>query len=318
MNLIVIGGAGFIGTNFCKLVKSVKPDWKILILDKLTYASVKSNYPHEFEIIHFDICNTSNMYTLENVLTEVINEGKEKPIIINFAAETHVDNSIDNASTFIKTNIEGVFNILELSKRLDIRLIHISTDEVMGDLPINSSNKFNINSPLSPNNPYAATKAAAENLINSYINTYGIRANITRCTNNYGPWQHKEKLIPKTIVNLLNGNKATIYGTGNNIRDWIHVDDHCEGIIKVIEHGINGKTYMFGGNNELSNNDLVKQICKELELDESYISYIEDRKGHDRRYAIKKHTPGFTWTPKKSFNNCLKETIQWYKDNQHF
>jgi dTDP-glucose 4,6-dehydratase len=317
MRLIVTGGAGFIGTNFCKLVEDIRPDWKLIVLDKFTYASVRMATPHKYPVERFDITKHSDLDMLDRALIQELEDGIEKPIIINFAAESHVDNSIKDSSKFIQTNITGVHNLLELCRKHELRFIQISTDEVLGDLSLNSKTKFNINSPIAPNNPYAATKAAAENLVRSYIHTHNINANITRCTNNYGPFQHKEKLIPNVINRILDDEAALVYGTGENIRDWIHVEDHCQGIIQVLEKGKPGETYMFGGENELSNIELVRAICKELGKDDNYIKYIEDRKGHDRRYAIKKHTPGLYWKPKIKFEDGLKQTIEWYMD-RHF
>ena len=311
MKLFVIGGAGFIGSNFCHLVKELRPNWRMFVLDKFTYAANKDYLPDGVLSNKFDITSKADINMLDRSLEDV---DTSDAVIVNFAAESHVDNSINDASAFINTNIIGVYNLLEVCRRHSIRMIQISTDEVLGDLPLDGKNKFNINSPLAPNNPYAATKASAETLVRSYVKTHSVNANITRCTNNYGPRQHEEKMIPKSIINLLEDKPVTVYGTGDNIRDWIHVEDHCRGIIQVLEKGVSGETYMFGGNTELSNIDLVKMIIDELGKDDSYINYITDRKGHDLRYAIKKHTPGLIWTPKKKFKEEIGNLCNWYKE----
>lgn len=311
MRIIVIGGAGFIGSNFCQLIQKERPDWKLWVLDKYTYASNRDNLPKGILENYFDISKENSIKLFNEAFI-----GDIPDLIINFAAETHVDNSIENASEFVKTNINGVYNILQVCKDNNIRFIQISTDEVLGDLPLDSKEKFTKESPMKPNNPYAATKASAEHLVNSYIRTFGLNANITRCTNNYGKYQHIEKLIPKSITNLMDDKQIPIYGKGNNIRDWIHVEDHCRGILAVIEKGVSGETYMFGGNNEISNLELAETLCKLMDKDpKKYIKFVDNRLGHDLRYAIENETD-LDWKPIRSFEDGIKETINWYKNNK--
>ncbi|MBN1567696.1 MAG: dTDP-glucose 4,6-dehydratase [Acidobacteria bacterium] len=312
MKLLVTGGAGFIGSNFVRFVLERSQDCHVINLDKLTYAGNLENLAglendprHEF--IQGDICN-------ESVMRESLQKGVDA--VINFAAESHVDRSILHSSEFVQTNIVGTLNLLELCRKNRIRrFIQISTDEVYGSL--GSSGAFTEQSTIAPNSPYAASKASADLLVRSYCHTHGFPGIITRCSNNYGPYQFPEKLIPLLISNALSGIPLPIYGDGLNVRDWIHVRDHCAAIETVLHHGKNGEVYNVGARQELPNLEVARRILRALNKDESLITYVEDRPGHDRRYAIdsSKMETQLNWRARISFDAGLQETIQWYRSN---
>ncbi len=312
MKLLVTGGAGFIGANFIHYWVKRYPTDKIINLDKLTYAAdphnlmdVKTNKNYSF--IKGDI---SNKNTVERVASKV-------DAIINFAAESHVDRSIADSSNFLRSNITGVHNLLEVSKKHKIRFHQVSTDEVYGSLKLGSSKKFKETSKYAPKNPYAATKASADHLANAYYNTYDLPITISNCSNNYGLYQHPEKLIPKTIINAILGNTVPIYGNGLQIRDWIYVDDHCSAIDKILNKGVYGETYLIGVNNERHNIDVVKKILSKLKINENIIKFVADRPGHDVRYAIDstKIKRKLGWKPLFSFDESLEVTINYYIKN---
>jgi len=312
LRLLITGGAGFIGSNFVRYILGHYPDYQIVNLDKLTYAGNLENLSgleldprHEF--VQGDICDP-------DCVDGLLKKGMEA--VINFAAESHVDRSILQASDFVRTNVSGTLNLLELCRKNGIgRFIQISTDEVYGSLgPIGA---FTESSPISPNSPYAASKASADLLVRSYCHTHGFPGIITRCSNNYGPYQFPEKLIPLLISNALAGMPLPIYGDGMNVRDWIHVQDHCAAIDTVLHQGKDGEVYNVGARQELPNLDVVRLILKSLNKDESLIRYVEDRPGHDRRYAIdsSKLETQLHWHPKVSFDSGLRDTIAWYQQN---
>lgn len=312
LRLLVTGGAGFIGSNFVRFVLERYPDHRIVNLDKLTYAGNLENLSglekdprHEF--IQGDIGNP-------DCVGGIITKGVDA--VINFAAESHVDRSILHSSEFINTNIVGTLNLLELSRKHKVkRFIQISTDEVYGSL--GDSGAFSELSPIAPNSPYAASKASADLLVRSYCHTHGFPGIITRCSNNYGPYQFPEKLIPLLISNALAGMQLPIYGDGLNVRDWIHVRDHCAAVDTVLHKGKDGEVYNIGARQELPNLDVVRMILKVLGKDESLITFVEDRPGHDRRYAMDstKIETQLQWQPRIQFDSGLKQTIQWYLDN---
>ena len=321
--IIVTGGSGFIGSNLVNFL--IKKKYFVINIDKLTYSSNKFNDPirnkGNYRLFKFDINN-------KNKLINVIK--KSKPLaIFNLAAETHVDRSIDGPSAFIQTNILGTFNLLEslrfLQKRnLKIKLIHISTDEVYGD--IKNSLRSNENFKYDPSSPYSASKASADHLVKSYIRTYKINAVISNCCNNYGPYQFPEKLIPKMITNIFNNKELPIYAKGNNSREWIHVNDHCEALFTLYLKGKSGESYNVGTSMNLRNVDLVKKIikiCKELDIkigSKSKIKFVKDRPGHDFRYALdnKKIFNKLKWKSKTNFEEGLKNTVKWYLKNKSF
>ncbi|WP_458109930.1 dTDP-glucose 4,6-dehydratase [Bacillus zhangzhouensis] len=307
---LITGGAGFIGLNFVKLMLQ-ESDVRLTVFDKLTYASHPeevdqlSNLPH-FRFIQGDI-------TLQHELDQVFDEAYDA--IIHFAAESHVDRSIESAEPFIQTNVLGTYRMLEaVLKGKAKKLIHISTDEVYGDLELDDP-AFTEQTPLSPNNPYSASKASSDLLVKSYIHTHQLPAMITRCSNNYGPYQHEEKLIPTIIRKAVNGEKIPIYGDGQQIRDWLYVEDHARAVKQVVENGTAGQVYNIGGGNEKTNLDLTKTILTQLGISHDQIAFIQDRKGHDRRYAIdaSKLKGELGWVQETSFEEGIEKTINWYR-----
>ena len=314
MRILVTGGAGFIGSNFARLAMGgafSKMD-SITVLDSLTYAGNKQNLESlfgksDFNFVTGDICEPSNVLPL---LEDV-------DAVINFAAESHVDRSIKSASEFVRTNIAGVQVILDGIKKSgrQIRFLQVSTDEVYGSILEGS---WDEDSPLLPNSPYSASKAGGELLARSYHRTHGLDVVITRCSNNYGPYHFPEKLIPLFITNLLEGKKVPVYGSGKNVRDWLHVDDHCRGIYSVLTNGRSGEVYNIGGGQELTNNNITNLILEEMGADASSIEYVEDRKGHDLRYSVdwRKINKELDYQPLVKFEDGLKETIQWYRDHE--
>ena len=309
MNILVTGGAGFIGSNYVRRILdgTLTGISSIKVLDKLTYAGNLENFSktelNKFELIKADICDES---AVEKSLFNI-------DAVINFAAETHVDRSISSAGKFIETNILGTSVLLEKSLRKEINnFIQISTDEVYGSITEGSSKESD---PLLPNSPYSASKASADLLCRSYYRTYGFNTKITRCSNNYGPFQYPEKLIPFFVTNLINGKKLPIYGDGYNYRDWIHVDDHCEAIHKVLNHGTPGEIYNIGSCNELNNIEITHLILNFFGLDDTNIEFINDRKGHDFRYSVNWDKINVTlgYSPKVDFSTGFEDTLKWYK-----
>ena len=308
MNILVTGGCGFIGSNFCKYWKETHPQDSITVLDYMTYAVLPANMNLLFSlgisVIPGSICDVE--------LVDAI--VKDKDLIVHFAAETHVDNSIKNPFIFTQTNVIGTQTLLESSRKYNVRFHHISTDEVFGSLELTDP-KFTENTPYDPRSPYSASKASSDHLVRAYYHTYGLPITISNCSNNYGPHQHTEKLIPKTITNLLNGNKIPVYGAGLNVRDWIFCMDHCSAIDTIITKGTIGETYLVGGNCEMSNIDIIKKIISIMGMSEENIQFVEDRKGHDLRYAIdasKLNKLG--WSASMFIDNGLIKTIEWYKN----
>jgi len=306
--IFVTGAAGFIGSNFVHYLKSNTYD-NIVILDKLTYAASTDNLnPHTFPIEIVDIADKKK---LERIFQ------KYRPrFIFHFAAESHVDNSIEDATPFVETNVTGTLNLLELSVMYNVeKFHHISTDEVYGALGYDDP-PFTEETPYNPQNPYSASKAASDHFVTAFGNTYGLPVVITNCSNNYGPRQNKEKLIPKTINNILEGKKIPVYAQGQNIRDWIYVEDHCRAIMEVWYGGGVGQKYNIGGECEVKNIDLVKTIIRLMNASEDLIEYVEDRPGHDLRYAIDnakiKNTVAFK--PQHTLEEGLLKTINWYKN----
>ena len=317
MTVIVTGGAGFIGSNFIFHMLEKHPDYRIICLDKLTYAgnlstleSVMGN--ENFAFVKADICDRTAVYSLFE---------KEKPnIVVNFAAESHVARSIENPDIFLQTNIIGTSVLLDACRKYGIDRYHqVSTDEVYGDLPLDRPDLFfTETTPLHTSSPYSSSKAAADLLTLSYHRTYGLPVTISRCSNNYGPYHFPEKLIPLMIANALNDKPLPVYGEGKNVRDWLYVEDHCKAIDLIIHKGRVGEVYNVGGHNEKQNIEIVKIICKELGKSESLITYVTDRKGHDLRYAIdpSKISNELGWLPETKFEQGIKKTIKWYFENR--
>jgi dTDP-glucose 4,6-dehydratase len=315
MKLLITGGAGFIGSNFILYWLKKYPQDKIVNLDKLTYAgnlenlkSVEKNPNYEF--VQGDICNP----TLVNSLTEKVDA------IVHFAAESHVDRSILDPAPFIKTNIEGTYVLLEAAVKNKIKKFHhVSTDEVFGALELKSKEKFNDQTAYNPRSPYSASKAASDHLVRAYFTTYNLPITISNCSNNFGPLQFPEKLIPLAITNIIEGKKVPVYGDGLYVRDWLYVEDHCRAIDLILNKGQVGQTYLIGGLTEdISNFDIIKRILKIMGKDESVIEFVKDRPGHDRRYAIDWSTINkeLGWKPERNFDEYLKITVDWYINNQ--
>jgi dTDP-glucose 4,6-dehydratase len=314
MKLLVTGGAGFIGSNFVRMIGNGRLDGfsEVKVLDKLTYAGIKENLAEVsnmpgYEFIHGDI---NDSIKVQDLLSEV-------DAVVNFAAESHVDRSILGANDFIQTNIVGVQALLDGIKSInkEIRFLQVSTDEVYGSIKKGS---WAEDWPILPNSPYSASKASGELLARAFYKTHGVDVVITRSSNNYGTHHFPEKLIPLFITNLLEGKKVPLYGTGENVRDWLHVDDHCRGIYKVLMNGKTGEVYNIGGGRELTNNEITNIILKSMGASASNIDYVEDRLGHDFRYSVnwKKIKDELGYEPQVKFEDGLKETIQWYKENE--
>lgn len=312
-NIVITGGAGFIGSNFVRYINEKYPKVKITIADKLTYASTIDTIKDllENENITFEKLDITDYKSIEKIV-------KNKDLIVNFAAESHNDNSLENPHNFLMSNVVGTYNLLELARKYNIRYHHISTDEVYGDIELESKEQFNENSQYKPSSPYSATKAASDMLVKGWIRSFNLKATISNCSNNYGPYQHPEKFIPRQITNILNNKKPILYGNGLNVRDWIHVEDHSQAVDLIIDNGRIGETYLIGVNNEINNITVLKQILKEMNKDEDYFDFVEDRKGHDLKYSINptKLNKELNFKPKHTdFNKALKETINWYKEN---
>jgi len=317
MKLFVTGGAGFIGSNFVLYWMKKYPEDKIINFDKLTYAGNLENLKEveknpNYEFIQGDICNKR--------LVEDVTRGVD--ILVHFAAESHVDRSILDASPFIQTNIVGTHVLLESALKNKIpRFHHVSTDEVFGALPLSSTEKFTDSTPYNPHSPYSASKAASDHLVRAYGDTYGLQYTLSNCSNNFGPHHFPEKLIPLAITNIIEGKKVPIYGDGLYVRDWLYVLDHCEAIDAILKKGTVGKTYLVGGLTEdISNLEVIKKIIGLMGVDESVIEYVKDRPGHDRRYAIdwSMINKELGWSPKHSFESALSETVDWFKNNEEW
>ena len=317
MTIIVTGGAGFIGSNFVFHMLQAHPDYRIVCLDKLTYAGNLSTLEpvlkqDNFRFVKADICDRQ---AVDKLFQE------EKPdIVVNFAAESHVDRSIENPGIFLETNIMGTAVLMDACRKYGIQRYHqVSTDEVYGDLPLDRLDLFfTEETPLHTSSPYSSSKASADLLVMAYYRTYGLPVTISRCSNNYGPYHFPEKLIPLMIANALADKPLPVYGNGENVRDWLYVEDHCRAIDLIIHNGKVGDVYNVGGHNEKRNIDIVRIICQELGKPESLIVHVEDRKGHDRRYAIdpaKIHRE-LGWLPETQFEDGIKKTIKWYLDHK--
>jgi dTDP-glucose 4,6-dehydratase len=334
-NILVTGGAGFIGSNFIRFVLSEKKDTAVINLDRLTYAGSLENLrdlpsADRYTFVEGDICDRQNV---EKLLRD-----NHIDTIINFAAETHVDRSIHGPDVFIQTNIMGTFSLLEAARKVwlderkagenEVRFHHISTDEVYGTLSPEDP-AFTEQTPYSPNSPYAASKASSDHLVNAYLHTYGLPVTITNCSNNYGPYQFPEKLIPLMILNALEGKPLPVYGDGRQIRDWLYVEDHCRAIWAVLEKGKVGESYNIGGENQPTNLEIIHTICSILDEKltdspfaphEQLITFVADRPGHDRRYAmnIEKIRKDLDWSPRCTLQQGLSATVEWYLANENW
>ena len=317
MTIIVTGGAGFIGSNFVYHMLNKYPDYRIVCVDCLTYAGNLSTLEEalknpNFRFCKINICDREAIYKLF--------EEEHPDIVVNFAAESHVDRSIENPEIFLDTNIKGTAVMMDACRKYGIKRYHqVSTDEVYGDLPLDRPDLFfTEETPIHTSSPYSSSKAGADLLVQAYHRTYGLPVTISRCSNNYGPYHFPEKLIPLMISRALADEALPVYGTGENVRDWLHVSDHCEAIDLIIHNGRVGEVYNVGGHNERTNLEVVKTILKALNKPESLIKFVTDRPGHDRRYAIDptKLETELGWKPKYNFDTGIQQTIQWYLDNE--
>ena len=313
MNIIVTGGAGFIGSNFVHYVYKERPDWHITVLDALTYAGNRANLdgldPSRVTFIEGNICDAELVDRLVS----------ENDAVVHYAAESHNDNSLQNPRPFLDTNIIGTYTILEAVRKHGKRLHYISTDEVYGDLELDDPNRFTENTPYNPSSPYSSTKAGSDLLVRAWVRSFGVQATISNCSNNYGPYQHVEKFIPRQITEILEGRKPRLYGTGEQVRDWIHTDDHSSAVLTILEKGKLSETYLIGADGEKNNKEVIELILKDMGKDPSDYEHVADRPGHDMRYAIDstKLRRELGWAPKfTNFEEGLKSTIDWYANNE--
>lgn len=313
MKLLITGGAGFIGSNFVHFVMREKPDWQITVLDALTYAGNKSNLQgldsDRFKFVEGNICD-------EKIVDKLCSS---TDMVVHFAAESHNDNSLSNPRPFLDTNIIGTYTLLEAVRRYNLRFHHISTDEVYGDLELDDPNKFTEETAYNPSSPYSSTKAGSDMLVRAWVRSFGVQATISNCSNNYGPYQHVEKFIPRQITEIIEGRKPKLYGTGENVRDWIHTEDHSSAVLTILEKGKIGETYMIGASGEKNNKEVVELILELMGKPTSDYEQVNDRPGHDLRYAIDatKLTTELGWKPKfTDFRSGLASTIEWYQKNE--
>jgi len=313
MKILVTGGLGFIGTNFIRYWFKHHPDDTIVNLDKVTYAANPANLSEfegksNYKFVKGDICD-------KNLVSEIV---KDIDLIIHFAAETHVDRSLDEPELFLQTNILGTYNLLNFASQYNIRFHHISTDEVFGALELNTENKFSESTTYDPRSPYSSSKAASDHLVRSFYHSFNLPITISNCSNNYGPYQSPEKFLPRMITNLLTNQKVKVYGDGLNVRDWLHVLDHCRAIEAIIQKGKIGETYVIGGlTKDVNNLELTKTVLNLMGKGEDQIEFVSDRPGHDRRYAVnwEKIKNELGWTPQYSFEEGVKATVDWYTQN---
>jgi dTDP-glucose 4,6-dehydratase len=312
MRMLVTGGAGFIGANFVHAMVREHPEVAVTVVDAMTYAGSRDSLApvqDDVELVRGDITDTELIGKLV----------AESDAVVHFAAETHVDNALADPEPFVRTNVVGTFAILEAVRQHGVRLHHVSTDEVYGDLELDDPHRFTSATPYNPSSPYSSTKAAADMLVRSWVRSYGVRATISNCSNNYGPYQHVEKFIPRQITNVLTGRRPKLYGKGANVRDWIHVDDHNRAVWRILEDGVIGRTYLIGADGERDNLSVMRAVLRAMGRDADDFDFVPDRAGHDVRYAIDPSVlrDELGWTPKHTdFEAGLRETIDWYRANE--
>jgi len=312
MKVLVTGGAGFIGTNFVLRTRATRPDWQITVLDALTYAGSRENLAPVADQIQFVHGNVADADLVDRLVADA-------DTVVHFAAESHNDNSLDDPWPFMESNIIGTYQLLEAVRRHHVRLHHISTDEVYGDLELDDPSRFTEQTPVNPSSPYSASKASADLLVRAWIRSFGIEATLSNCSNNYGPYQHVEKFIPRQITGILQGVKPKLYGAGANVRDWIHVDDHNDAVVTILEKGRLGETYLIGADGEQNNRQIVALLLELMDKPADWFDLVPDRPGHDMRYAIDsgKLRTETGWTPKyQDIRAGLTQTIEWYRDNE--
>src|ERR1700756_5324768 len=312
MRLLVTGGAGFIGANFVHSTVREHPEDYVTVLDALTYAGRRESLAGVEDAIRLVVGDISDAGLVSRLVAE-------SDAVVHFAAESHVDNALDDPETFLRTNVIGTFTILEAVRRHGVRLHHISTDEVYGDLELDDTNRFTESTPYNPSSPYSATKAGADMLVRAWVRSYGVRATISNCSNNYGPYQHIEKFIPRQITNVLTGRRPKLYGKGANVRDWIHVEDHNDAVRCILEGGQVGRTYLIGADGERDNLSVLRTLLELMGRDPDGFDHVVDRVGHDLRYAIdpSQLSNELGWAPKHTdFAEGLRTTIEWYRDHE--
>jgi len=312
MKVLVTGGAGFIGANFVHRAVATRPDWQITVLDALTYAGDRTNLASVADRVGFVEGNVADADLVDRLVCDA-------DLVIHFAAESHNDNSLDDPWPFMESNIIGTYRLLEAVRKHGRRMHHISTDEVYGDLELDDPNRFTERTPLNPSSPYSASKASADLLVRAWIRSFGITATLSNCSNNYGPYQHVEKFIPRQITNILSGIKPKLYGRGANVRDWIHVDDHNDAVITIVEHGRAGETYLIGADGEQDNRQIVALLLEIMGKPADWFELVPDRPGHDLRYAIDsgKLRAETGWRPRyRDVRSGLEQTVAWYHDHE--
>ncbi|MGH3904675.1 MAG: dTDP-glucose 4,6-dehydratase [Pseudonocardiaceae bacterium] len=312
MRMLVTGGAGFIGSNFVHYTRQHHPEYEITVIDSLTYAGSDDSLRAVASDISFVTQDIRDAGTVNKVVADA-------DVVVHFAAESHVDNSLSDPGIFVETNLVGTFNLLEAVRRHDCRFHHISTDEVFGDLPVDSVEKFTEETRYNPSSPYSATKAGSDMLVRAWARSYGVAATISNCANNYGPYQHVEKLIPRQVTNLLTGRRVKLYGAGENVREWTHVDDHNAAVHAILRGGDAGETYLIGSGDERSNLDIVQTVLRIMGFDENDFDHVSDRPGHDLRYSndSSKIRERLGWRPiHTDIRHGLEATIDWYRENR--
>ena len=312
MKLLVTGGAGFIGSNFVLRTARTRPDWEVRVLDALTYAGNADNLSGVADRVELVEGSVADAALVDRLVAEA-------DVVVHFAAESHNDNSLDDPWPFLETNIVGTFRLLEAVRRHGVRLHHVSTDEVYGDLELDDPDRFTEQTPYNPSSPYSATKASADLLVRAWVRSFGVQATLSNCSNNYGPYQHVEKFIPRQITGVLQGVKPKLYGQGSNVRDWIHVDDHNDAVVTILEQGRSGQTYLIGADGERDNRQVVVMILELMGRPADWFDLVSDRPGHDMRYAIdsSKLRRELGWAPRyQDIRAGLAQTIEWYRDNE--
>ncbi|WP_299441102.1 dTDP-glucose 4,6-dehydratase [uncultured Phycicoccus sp.] len=312
MKVLVTGGAGFIGSNFVHRTLRTRPEAEVTVLDALTYAGSTSSLEGVLDRIRFVEGDVADAAAVDPLVADA-------DVVVHFAAESHNDNSLADPSPFVRTNLVGTFTLLEAARRHDVRYHHISTDEVYGDLDLDDPTRFTEDTPYAPSSPYSATKAGSDHLVRAWVRSFGLRATLSNCSNNYGPRQHVEKFIPRQITNVLVGQRAKLYGDGRNVRDWIHVDDHNDALWAILDRGRIGHTYLIGADGEVDNREVVRMVLELMGRDPDDYDHVTDRAGHDRRYAIDagRLRQELGWTPRYgAFRDGLAATIDWYRSHE--
>jgi dTDP-glucose 4,6-dehydratase len=312
MKVLVTGGAGFIGANFVHRVREIRPEWRVTVLDALTYAGNRESLADLGEQVRFVEGNIADAELVDTLVAGT-------DVVVHFAAESHNDNSLDDPWPFVQSNIIGTYRLLEAVRHHGVRLHHVSTDEVYGDLELDDPSRFTEQTPVNPSSPYSASKASADLLVRAWIRSFGISATLSNCSNNYGPYQHVEKFIPRQITGILQGVKPKLYGAGANVRDWIHVDDHNDAVIAILEQGRLGETYLIGADGEQDNASIVALLLELMGKPADWFEHVNDRPGHDMRYAIdsSKLRAETDWTPRyRDIRAGLAQTIEWYRGHE--